>query len=302
MGYFDARKRISLNLLIVFTVIGIFLFLGINSVFLPAASKDSAIQYQVIERSRSQIHTVTIPHDSNYSIMPAVSSLQPIQDFIAQEQSKVIAAINGGYFDPINQKTTSFIIHNSLIIADPRFNERLVDNPDLQQYLSQIFNRAEFRSYHCETKIQYDIQPHSATIPANCILMGSLGGGPSLLPKDASEAEAFIAYQNGQKIRDVIGSDSLNARSAIGITAAGDIILAVVAQQAEQPTNSGASLTELTNFLASMGAVKAMNLDGGSSTSLYYDGQVIYGKVDQDGNQVQRPIKSVLLVQENLLH
>lgn len=284
-------------LLLVFTAFGFTLSIGVGGLSQTTSSNPS-IRYEVVERSHYKIHTITIPHNGNYFVLPAVSKLQKIQDFITQDQGKVVAAINGGYFDPINQKTTSFITQESKIIADPRFNERLVDNPDLKQYLNQIFNRTEFRRYNCDHQVQYDIQLHFSPIPSNCTLKASLGGGPGLLPQDTSVAEAFTAYQNGTKIRDAIGSESLNARSAIGITKAGDIILAMAAQKPQKPLNSGISLPELTNFLSNLGAIKAMNLDGGSSASLYYDGRVVYGRVDKEGNEIQRPIKSVLLVKE----
>ncbi len=106
----------------------------------------------------------------------------------------------------------------------------------------------------------------------------------------------LLPTKDGAKTRDAIGSDNPNARSAIGITEAGDIILAMVAQKPQKPLNSGISLTGLTDFLSSRGVVKAMNLDGGSSSSLYYDGRVVYGKVDKNGQEIQRSIKSVLLV------
>ena len=171
-----------------------------------------------------------------------------------------------------------------------------MDNPDLKQYLRKIFNRAEFRRYNCNSQTKYDIQLHSEPIPDNCRLIESLGGGPGLLPQNTSVKEAFTAFKDGEIVRDAIGSESLNARSAVGITDHGDIILGMVAQHSEQPLNSGISLPELTQVMSSLGAVKAMNLDGGSSASLYYDGQVIYGRVDREGNEIQRPIKSALLV------
>jgi exopolysaccharide biosynthesis protein len=108
--------------------------------------------------------------------------------------------------------------------------------------------------------------------------------------------EGFTAYQQGEKIRDAIGNDSLNARSAVGITQDGDVILAMVAQLSEQPLNSGISIPQLGAIMADLGAVKAMNLDGGSSASLYYDSQAIYGRVDKEGKEIIRPIKSVLSV------
>lgn len=273
--------------------LGIALSIAVN--FSQAQSiLTNQIRYQTIERSQYTVHLITIPHRSNYLVSPKIAGeLQDISQF-AQEDT--VAAINGGYFDPVNQKTTSFIVQQSQIIADPRFNERLVDNPDLKQYLRKIFNRAEFRRYNCNSAIQYDIQLHSAPIPDNCTLIESLGGGPGLLPEDNSVAEGFIAYQDGEKIRDAIGRDSLNARSAVGIMDNQDVILVMVAQKPDKPLNSGISLTKLANVLSSLGAVKAMNLDGGSSASLYYDGQGIYGKVDKSGNKIQRPIKSILSV------
>ena len=273
---------------------------------ISSANPDSSnhqIRYEIIKRSQHTIYTITIPHNSNYTVIPKLSGkLQSLSDFVATNQGsqdKIVAAINGGYFDPINQKTTSFIIQQSKIVADPRFNERLVDNPDLKQYLGKIFNRSEFRRYNCEGKSQYDIQPHSAPVPSNCQLLDSLGGGPGILPTDTSVAEAFTAYQNGEQIRDAIGNDSLNARSAIAISDEGDIILAMVAQNPEQPLNSGISLPQLADFFSSLGIAKAMNLDGGSSASLYYDGQTFYGRVDKEGDKIKRPIKSVLLVTKN---
>jgi exopolysaccharide biosynthesis protein len=289
------------RLFLVFISLGIILAWGSHNLSLAQSSTDkSSVRYDVVVKEDHTIHTVTIPHDSNYIVTPVVTNqLKAIADFVKSEPNQTIAAINGGYFDPINQKTTSFIIQQEKIVADPRFNERLVDNPDLKQYLGKIFNRAEFRRYSCDAKTRYDIQLHSAVIPKDCTLMESLGAGPSLLPEDTSVTEGFTAYQDGTKIRDAIGADSLNARSAVGITPDGDVILVMVAQKPEKPLNSGISLPELANFISSLGATKAMNLDGGSSASLYYQGQNFYGRVDKDGNEIQRPIKSILAVTIN---
>ena len=281
------------QVIIALVCLGIALSVIVNFDSAQSASTEQ-IRYQTIERSQYTVHLVTIPHRSNYLIRPEISG--ELQDISQFAQKDTVAAINGGYFDPVNQKTTSFIVQQSQIIADPRFNERLVDNPDLKQYLRKIFNRAEFRRYNCNSQTQYDIQLHSAPIPNNCTLIESLGGGPGLLPQDSSLAEAFTAYRDGKKIRDAIGRESLNSRSAIGIMDNQDLILVMVAQKPDQPLNSGISLTELTDVLSDLGAVKAMNLDGGSSASLYYDGQGIHGKVDREGNQIKRPIKSILSV------
>ena len=261
-----------------------------------SSQQSKNIRYETTRQAQSIIHTVTIPHNSNLSVTPVMEAeLHPITDFATKYQA--IAAINGGYFDPKNQKTTSYLVKEGKIVADPRTNERLIDNPDLTPYLGKILNRAEFRRYLCGEDIRYDITWHNVSPPTGCQLEDALGGGPSLLPKDTSVEEGFVAYQNGEMIRNAISSTSPNARSAVGITDEGDIVLAMVEQKLSLSGNTGMSLPQLANFLSTLGVTKAMNLDGGSSASLYYQGKAVYGRVDKEGNKIKRPIKSVLVVQ-----
>ena len=253
----------------------------------------SALDHRVARQPTSTVHVVTIPVESDYIITTEITAnLTPIIDFATRNNA--IAAINGGYFDPQNGKTTSYITQQGNLVADPRTNERLIDNPDLKPYLGKILNRAQFRRYQCGAATRYDITARTAAIPNGCIVLDALGAGPQLLPVDTSVAEGFTAYEDGKLIRDAIGREALNARSAIAITEGGDVIFAMVQQQ--NSTDSGMSLPELAAFLRSLGATKAMNLDGGSSSSLYYQGETYYGKLDSEGDRVQRPLKSVLLV------
>lgn len=57
------------------------------------------------------------------------------------------------------------------------------------------------------------------------------------------------------------------------ITRDGSVIWVMVAQKSEPATSSGMSLPALANFMKTMGVEPAMNLDGGSSSSLYYQGK-----------------------------
>jgi Phosphodiester glycosidase len=62
------------------------------------------------------------------------------------------------------------------------------------------------------------------------------------------------------------------ARSAIAKSATGNIILVTVHDRAG---GKGPTLAEMAQLVRQMGAVDALNLDGGSSTSLYLGGQLI---------------------------
>jgi hypothetical protein len=93
-----------------------------------------------------------------------------------------------------------------------------------------------------------------------------IGGGPLLI-------------KNGQIVLDGAGEQfspafvkELAARSAIGQTATGKILI-VAAQNT--PDSKGPTLSEIAQIMQQLGAVNALNLDGGSSTTLYLGGQIV---------------------------
>ncbi len=276
-----------------FINLGLILFFILHLSIFPAKSSSRQISYQTYPQSNSIVHIITIPHNSNYEIIPTANNeLTTLKKFVIQ--SNAIAGINGGFFDPKNQETTSYILQQGKVLADPRNNIGLIENLKVQPYIGKILNRSEFRSYICGKDIQYDVTLHSDPIPLGCQLQDALGAGPKILPLETSIQEGFVAYKDGKVVRNAIQTTSRNARSAIGITKNQDILLVMVQQRS--PQNSGMSLTELANFLSNLGVVKAMNLDGGSSSAISYQGQIIYGRLDRDGNEVKRSLKSVLLV------
>ncbi|HEY9663524.1 MAG TPA: phosphodiester glycosidase family protein [Allocoleopsis sp.] len=283
----------------------------VQSAPVRSAPVRSALKYETYTLPTSTVHVVRIPPEGGFQVKPAVASeVETVANFAQQQQA--IAVINGGFFDPVNHKTTSYIVLQGEVVADPAENERLVTNPDMIPYLDRILNRSEFRQYRCgntiqgntiqgntiQNIIQYDIAAHDELVPSGCELVYSLGAGPRLRPSLDLEAEAFAEVVQGEMVRDALGSSRPNARSAVGITPEGEVILVMAAQQANAPTESGVSLPELAEFLGTLGVNEAMNLDGGSSASLYYQGQTYFGKVDADGNPVERSVKSVLMVVE----
>lgn len=253
------------------------------------------IDYKVQLMAGSSVHMLTIPLQGRFSVIPACAESTKTLEEFAQDANgssgSTIAAINGGFFDPQNQQSTSYIVLQGERIADPRQNDRLTTNPNLVPYLDQIFNRSELRQYQCGQVTRYEFARHQDLIPSGCRLVNSLGGGPQLLPTIAAQAEGFVDVTNG---RDSLGSRQPNARSAIGLSRDHQKMIWVMV--AQNSPDSGMSLTELAALMRSLGAETAMNLDGGSSSALYHQGRTVYGKVDEAGNRVQRSVKSVLLV------
>jgi Phosphodiester glycosidase len=262
------------------------------------------ITYEQKKLEKSLVHILTIAPSNKYSLIPVISEKLVTVEEIANKNTlnnQIIAVINAGFFDPANQKSTSYITRDGKLIADPKQNERLINNPNLKSYLSQIFNRSEFRRYQCKQEVKYDITLHNQPIYPGCKLIDALGAGPQLLPELTLEKEAFVDKSKG---RDALGSQGGNARTALGIKNDGTIVLVMVAQKANMTNSSsisGMSLFELANFLKNLGVEKALNLDGGSSSSLYYEGQSFYGKFDADGKPIQRSVKSFLILQSRIL-
>ncbi|MGM0414793.1 MAG: phosphodiester glycosidase family protein, partial [Bacillota bacterium] len=96
-------------------------------------------------------------------------------------------------------------------------------------------------------------------------IVHALGAGPQLI-EDASVK--ITSYREGFQ-EDVVSGNS--PRSAAGITADNKLLLVTV--DGRQPDRSiGISLEELADFMLDLGAVKAMNLDGGASTRMMVRG------------------------------
>ena len=261
-------------------------------------SLEQEVQYKSHILPQGIVHTLLIPAQSRFVVTPALSELDTLESFA--QKHRAIAALNGGFFDPKNHKSTSYVVLQGKLVADPRQNERLMNNSNLAPYLDKILNRTEFRRYLCGQTVRYDITLHREPPPAGCRLVDALGGGPGLLPEMTLVQEGFLDVSNGKVIRDALGSSQPNARTAVGITHDGGVVWVMVAQKPEAATTSGMSLQALAEFMKTLGVEKAVNLDGGSSSSLYYNGKTFYGKVGKAGSLVKRPVKSVLLVQENL--
>jgi len=97
---------------------------------------------------------------------------------------------------------------------------------------------------------------------------------------------------NGKKqITSGDGGWGIAPRTAIGQKADGHILLLVI--DGRQPPLLGATLVDVQNILYDNGAITAANLDGGSSTTMYFQGKVINSPCDLLG---ERCIPTAILV------
>lgn len=105
----------------------------------------------------------------------------------------------------------------------------------------------------------------------NILVVGNMTAQQAL-DKGVRDAVSFgpILIVNGKSTNVGGTGGGLNPRTAIGQRADGAILLLVI--DGRQTSSLGANQRDLTNIMLEFGAVNAANLDGGSSSSMYYNG------------------------------
>ncbi|MEB3251219.1 MAG: phosphodiester glycosidase family protein [Cyanobacteriota bacterium] len=93
-----------------------------------------------------------------------------------------------------------------------------------------------------------------------------VGGGPLLIKN-----RSIVLNADLEEFSQAFATQAA-PRSAIGLTATGQLLLVAVHHS---PAGPGPTLAQLAQIMAQLGAVDALNLDGGSSASLYLGGQLI---------------------------
>jgi len=89
-----------------------------------------------------------------------------------------------------------------------------------------------------------------------------------------------ILIANGQKVNFPPFSGGFAPRTAIGQTAQGHVLLVVV--DGRQRASIGATFEDLQTILYANGAINAINLDGGSSSTMVFQGRVVNSPSDGD--------------------
>ena len=115
-------------------------------------------------------------------------------------------------------------------------------------------------------------------------VLSALGGGPRLVKN--GQAQVPFAWE----WFTLRFHDTRAPRTAIGITAAGKLLFVTV--DGRSGRNTGMTLRELAALMVQLGAMEAMNLDGGGSATMVVGGRI----VNEPSDGRERPIGSALLV------
>ena len=88
---------------------------------------------------------------------------------------------------------------------------------------------------------------------------------------------------NGEAAEVTGTSSGLNPRTAIGQRADGAVLMLVI--DGRQASSLGATYSDLISVMLSYGAINAVNMDGGSSSLMYYKGEYLNSGVSLTGSR-----------------
>ncbi len=259
-------------------------------------SSDGSVNYYCFPlQSGTKAHLCVLDLKSkSYCVRPSVNS-PTCPTTTSGAKSGAIAAVNGGFFNLSNGESTSYVVIDGKQICDPSTNKDLVTNPKLMPFLDTIFNRSELR---IDKSGVPSVAAHRDLHPKGEKAQYVIGGGPQLLPKLTAKEEAFIRTGSDGKQVDSIGCNKTAARTAIGITSDDHFLILCVAGKGQDEFSSGITLEQLALLLSNLGCKRALNFDGGTSTTMAIaDKSSAEGSMKMVcGREPETRVKSTLLV------
>lgn len=224
----------------------------------------------------------TVNHTQVYVADVTVSSSEYLKTAFAQNSfgtnvtaktsvtaadNDAILAVNGDYY---GANSSGYVIRNGVVYRDTvRENS---NNGDLAIYKDGSF------------KIIYEDQISADQLVKDGVV-NLLAFGPALVENGE------IVVGKNQEVGQAMAS---NPRTAIGIIDENHYI--IVVSDGRTSESEGLSLYQLAKVMKSYGAKTAYNLDGGGSSTLYFNGQVI-NKPTTGGNKIsERAVSDIVYI------
>ena len=224
----------------------------------------------------------TVNHTQVYVADVTVSSSEYLKTAFAQNSfgtnvtaktsvtaadNDAILAVNGDYY---GANSSGYVIRNGVVYRDTvRENS---NNGDLVIYKDGSF------------KIIYEDQISAEQLVKDGVI-NLLAFGPALVENGE------VVVGKNQEVGQAMAS---NPRTAIGIIDENHYI--IVVSDGRTSESEGLSLYQLAEVMKSYGAKTAYNLDGGGSSTLYFNGQVI-NKPTTGGNKIsERAVSDIVYI------
>ncbi|MFP5503721.1 MAG: phosphodiester glycosidase family protein [Candidatus Sericytochromatia bacterium] len=233
----------------------------------PPVTAAPSLAHRTLRWEGTQVHALLVPR--GFEVRPVVASPGRTVEAWARAQG-AMAAINGGFFNHSDGFPVSHVRIDGEARTRPEANQALIGNPALRPILDRILDRrVEWRLLEGPSGPRWAIGAHLAPVRQGDRLVHALQAGPALLPAIDLIGEGFVSRDaRGRINRDGIASGARAARSALGLTPAGDMWW--VAAAGDPRAGTGLTIAQLAGLMRHLGADRAMALDGGGSTSLVW--------------------------------
>ncbi len=178
-----------------------------------------------------------------------------------------IAGINGGLYDSTNN-------------SGGRPYGVLVSNGQIQHNKPQEYAGLVLVGFTEEHILEIiDISAMNASQVENLIKTRKIRDAVTFQEEASDANNHFVQLIINNEVREMNGMGSgLNPRTAIGQRADGSVLLFVTDGRGKSG-HLGASSSDLIGVMEEFGAVNAANLDGGSSSCMYYNGEYLKSSV-----------------------
>ena len=185
---------------------------------------------------------------------------------VMAKNANAILAINGDYYGANKQ---GYVIKNGVLY---RSTSRSSKYEDLVIYADGSFGLIK------ESEI-------SAKELLNAGVINLFAFGPTLVNNGT------VAVSSGEEVGKSMSS---NPRTAIGIVENGHYIFVV--SDGRTSESNGLSLYQLANVMKDYGCVTAYNLDGGGSSTMYFNGQLINNPTTSGKNISERAVSDIVYI------
>ena len=186
---------------------------------------------------------------------------------VTAADNNAILAVNGDYY---GANSTGYVIRNGVVYRDTVREDS--SNGDLAIYKDGSF------------KVIYEDQISAEQLVSDGVV-NLLAFGPALVENGE------IVVDTNTEVGQAMAS---NPRTAIGIIDENHYI--IVVSDGRTSESEGLSLYQLAEVMKSYGAKTAYNLDGGGSSTLYFNGQVI-NKPTTGGNKIsERAVSDIVYI------
>ena len=228
-----------------------------------------AISIETYELNSTQIHVATVTIKGDASIKTALAdetygrNIKAKTSTTAQSVNAVLA-VNGDYY---GARDAGYVIRNGQLLRS--------DSQDANQEDLVIYQDGSF-----EIIREGDI---TAQELLNKGAVQVLSFGPALIENSQ------VAVDSSDEVGKAMAS---NPRTAIGIIDDKHYVLVVSDGRTDE--SKGLSLKELADFMKELKVTTAYNLDGGGSSTMYFNGQIINKPTTNGHNIEEREVSDIV--------